>query len=139
MKLTNILSVSALSNDPHASTACSGNYEVDECWSGGGNSMATVQDTRRLQMMSVLHGRNEADWAVRIGFRASDLGSPYRLEVYDVAGRKQSTLASGSVSSGAEGLAIRQSLTPHDMRAGLYFLRLRVGSQTETRRFVVVP
>jgi hypothetical protein len=71
---------------------------------------------------------------------AGQVGAPLDLSVYDVTGRRLATLAAGSAREGRFGV-------DWDLRAdgagrvsgGIYFLRIRVGSATVSRKLVVTP
>lgn len=76
---------------------------------------------------------NPARDRVAFAFMAPRAGDA-QLEVYDLAGHRLATLASGHHAAGAHRVTWNASGT----RPGVYLARLRVGAREETRRLVVV-
>ena len=71
---------------------------------------------------------------------ASHAGANLDLAVYDLAGRRLSTLASGRAREGR--FALDWDLRTEDrgrVGSGIYFLRFRLGSVTTSRKLVVIP
>lgn len=60
-----------------------------------------------------------------------------RLAVFDVQGREVTVLAQGALDAGPHELAFSPRRT--GVRSGLYFLVLRTGERTLTRRFTIIP
>jgi hypothetical protein len=73
------------------------------------------------------HGAGTVTWSIP----QVQAGAPYDLSVFDVAGRKVATIASGAARPGrfAENLSF-QAGNGVTLPNGLFFVRLRVGSQT---------
>ncbi len=61
--------------------------------------------------------------------RSSDV----RMEAYDLMGRRVAVLAEGNQQQGW-----REAVWPDGLSAGVYLVRLRAGSETQTRQVVVV-
>jgi hypothetical protein len=57
-----------------------------------------------------------------------------RLEVFDVSGRRVSTLVSGDKSAGRHEAVWR----PRDLASGIYFARLSAGQLTDTQRVTLL-
>ena len=57
-----------------------------------------------------------------------------RLEVYDVSGRRVATLVDGDKPSGRHEITWR----PQDLASGVYFARLTVGTESDTRRVTLL-
>ena len=59
--------------------------------------------------------------------------SDVRMEAYDLMGRRIAILAEGTQPQGW-----RETVWPNGLSAGVYFVRLRAGAETQTRQVVVV-
>ena len=67
-------------------------------------------------------------------------GADLDLSVYDLAGRRLITLASGRAHEGR--FALDWDLRTEEaarVGSGIYFMRLRLGTTTMTRKLVVMP
>jgi hypothetical protein len=58
------------------------------------------------------------------------------VEILDVAGRRVSVLASGTAGPGRTALRWNPASEGKDVKAGVYFARLRFGNQSIAKRFV---
>ncbi len=83
---------------------------------------------------SVSRGVSTVAWSIP----PSHSGAPYDLALYDVSGRRVSTLASGMAEPGrfTQEVSLRSGLGA-ELKSGIYFLRLRVGGQTFRRAVVL--
>jgi DNA-binding beta-propeller fold protein YncE len=76
---------------------------------------------------------------VRIGYAVPAPGADVELAVYDAAGRRVAALASGRHEPGVYELAWgRTGGDASQLRAGVYFLRLKIGLEVVTRRVIVL-
>jgi hypothetical protein len=75
--------------------------------------------------------------AVGVQFADEDQGRAYRLELFDLLGRRLATLAEGV--AGARSGSRLEPLSTHGLRPGVAFLRLEVGGATLRRTLVLVP
>ncbi len=81
-------------------------------------------------------GLTRLQWAVPAGQAGADLD----LSVYDLAGRRLATLAAGRAIEGR--FALDWDLRADGaarLESGVYFLRIRVGALTASRKLVVMP
>ena len=76
---------------------------------------------------------NPFNASTNIGF---DLTQPGKvtITVYDLLGRKITTLANGAFSAGPHSV----TWNANDVTSGIYFYRLEAGNKTETRRMVLL-
>jgi hypothetical protein len=110
-----------------------------------GFSFGTMQPAPRTNADFIFHGNNVGVTPVTPGISLSASPNPARvsrisfslpksadvdLSVFDLAGRKVATLASGSLPAG------QYSRDWNGAGAGVYFVRLRVGSETYNLRTV---
>ena len=79
---------------------------------------------------------NPTAGALRIGFALARAGN-VRLSVMDVQGREVATLARGEYAAGRFETTWNGRVGEEDAPMGVYFVRLRVGSVTMTRRLAV--
>jgi hypothetical protein len=82
------------------------------------------------------HTTTRVSWAVPVESAGADLD----LSVYDLAGRRIASLASGKAEPGR--FAVDWNLRSAGgtrMGSGIYFLRFRLGPFTESRKLVVMP
>lgn len=77
--------------------------------------------------------------ATNISFRIKDAGLDYQLSIYNVKGQLVKTLASGKLSKGSHTLAW-DGTDSHGQKvsSGIYSYRLSNGSQTQSKRMVLV-
>lgn len=127
---------SAFGNSPYSQTACPRPPRdcLDEF--AAQPRVASVQEKLELTTRSN-PVRDRLAGVVRVP--ASLVGQPLDLAVFDVVGRRLSSLAGGTARAGETefGWDLRRE-DGQRMEAGVYFLRLRVGSQELTRPIVTV-
>ena len=137
----------AESNTIVGSTACS--YPAPPCetelWGGGGEGEGAGArasreeevdfplDLSRLQP-SPSRGASTVSWSVPRALA----GAPFELSMFDVAGRKVVSLAKGTAEAGrfVRELSFRSD-EGVSLRNGVFFVRLRIGSQSVLRTVVV--
>ena len=64
-------------------------------------------------------------------------GVPYDLWMFDVAGRRVMPVASGPAKAGRFVIPFEVAASGRRLRAGMYFLRLRIGTQVLKRRILL--
>ena len=81
-------------------------------------------------------GSTRIHWAIPAGHAGADLD----LSVFDLAGRRLATLASGRALEGRFALDwdLREEGAGR-LGSGIYFLRFRVGAISTSRKLVVMP
>jgi hypothetical protein len=76
---------------------------------------------------------------IRYGIPSSHAGRPFDVSVFDLAGRRARTVAQGTASPGRfEAYWDLRSDAGGRARSGVYFVRLRIGSESLRRTVVVV-
>jgi hypothetical protein len=88
-----------------------------------------------------LVGEQPAHGAVTMSYSvpSSLVGAPYDLSVYDVSGRRILNLERGTAAAGAHNVVWNsQSDRSVAVRSGVYFIRLRLGSEAFNRPVVVL-
>lgn len=131
VRLSNEAGASAISNVPLRKTRCSGSTEV-EC-TPGFRSSGLHLSVSRVMSASVMRLAQWHAGGLEIQWSDSDIGRPFRLEAFDVSGRRLEVLAQGTAHDDGERVKGATG------RAGVVFLRLRVGAWSTTRTLVLVP
>jgi flagellar hook assembly protein FlgD len=82
---------------------------------------------------------NPVRFSTHIRFRAAERGRA-KLRIFDVAGRLVRTLVDGEIVPGTYNLLWdRRTDAGAKAGAGVYFYRLEMSGERQTRRMVVVP
>lgn len=127
---------SAFGNSPNAKTACP--TPPRDCLDEFGNRARVVSGPEKLQITTRSNPVRERLAGV-LRVPGSLAGQRLDLAVFDVVGRRLSTLADGTATAGET--EFDWNLRRDDgqlLEAGVYFLRLRVGNQNLTRPIVTV-
>lgn len=150
------ISVQVRTKDEYADTAYTNVVtHWTSCGEGGGCSPPPCQIERPGRTGSVVAAKEEVDFPLALGWAGANpssgvggvswsipraqVGAPYELATFDVAGRRIATIAKGSARPGrfAEEVSFRGDQgrpTP----SGVVFIRLRVGREIISRTVVVV-
>jgi len=132
------------SNVVEGSTLCSGNVSAEcdgflrEDEESSQRRVFSETDPIRLDLGRPGPNPTTDVSVVRYDMPRSAVGKPFELVLFDVTGRKASTVASGIAKSGrfTESIMFRDA-EGRRLRSGMYFLRLRAGDE-ELRRTLVL-
>ncbi len=101
---------------------------------GGGDCIAVAADLPTQENSDLRIYPNPLRGEARASFH-SQRGGAYELALYDLAGRRITTIERGRLAAGDEGTAIVKS---RDLPAGVYFLQFHLGEDRITRRITIL-
>lgn len=136
---------STLTSDPYgASPACVQWPEM--CWEsrtpGGEIELSRRPARAEDKPLPFLTGTDLASRSIGVNFSLTraEASATLDLSIYNIAGQRVATLRNSNPGEGRH--TVRWDLrdeTGHEVKAGIYFVRLRVAAKMTTQRVVVVP
>jgi len=130
-------------NTEDGSTTCSAYWPQCETYFGGGGGGSRARPAREEgEVVNLALGPAEPTPSpgtslVRWAIPASEEGAPFDLSLFDVAGRRVSTFASGPARAGRFAERVQFQSGDGAVHDGVFFMRLRVGGR-ELRKTVVI-
>jgi hypothetical protein len=131
---------SAMSNTSNVGPACP-HWPV-QCWDE--IERATPDETAMIPKVIELSlpgpsPARESSMPVHFGVPTSQRGANYEIAVFDLVGRRIATLGRGPAIPGYHALNWNMASQDGDrVRPGMYFVRLRLGEATLTRRIIAI-